>query len=119
MKLIGVVTNPSEVGTILRHLIKTGRAPAGPGLPRIEIRALAMRRVADRDQREGQGRDWKCFLRGSPSDPWIQLSWSLVTTGNSYRALHFELDPVPPALPRYDARSGASSGPCAGSHHQR
>jgi hypothetical protein len=46
MKLIGVINNPSEVGTILRHLIKTGRAPAGPGLPRIEIRALAMRRIA-------------------------------------------------------------------------
>jgi hypothetical protein len=46
MKLIAVITNPSEVGTILHHLIKTGRAPAGPGLPRIDMRALAMRRVA-------------------------------------------------------------------------
>jgi hypothetical protein len=29
MKLITVITNPSEVGTILRHLIKIGRAPPG------------------------------------------------------------------------------------------
>jgi len=29
MKLIAVITNPSEVGTILRHLIKIGRAPSG------------------------------------------------------------------------------------------
>ena len=29
MKLIAVITNPSEVGTILRHLIKIGRAPPG------------------------------------------------------------------------------------------
>ena len=29
IKLIAVITNPSEVGTILRHLIKIGRAPPG------------------------------------------------------------------------------------------
>jgi len=57
MKLIGVITNPSEVGTILRHLIKTGRAPAGPGLPRIEIRALAMRHVAAAVVRKHNGKE--------------------------------------------------------------
>jgi len=57
MKLIGVITNPSEVGTILRHLIKTGRAPAGPGLPRIEMRALAMRRVAAAVVRTHNGKE--------------------------------------------------------------
>jgi hypothetical protein len=29
MKLIAVITNPSEVATILRYLIKIGRAPPG------------------------------------------------------------------------------------------
>jgi len=29
MKLIAIITNPSEVGTILRHLLKIGRAPPG------------------------------------------------------------------------------------------
>jgi hypothetical protein len=57
MKLIAVITNPSEVGTILRHLIKTGRAPAGPGLPRIDIRALAMRRVAAAVVRKHNGKE--------------------------------------------------------------
>jgi len=57
MKLIAVITNPSEVGTILRHLIKTGRVPAGPGLPRIEIRALAMRRVAAAVVRKHNGKE--------------------------------------------------------------
>jgi len=57
MKLIGVITNPSEVGTILRHFFKTGRAPAGPGLPRIEIRALAMLRVAAAVVRKHNGKE--------------------------------------------------------------
>jgi len=29
MKLIAVITDPAEVGKILRHLVKTGRAPPG------------------------------------------------------------------------------------------
>ena len=29
MKLIAVITKPAEVGNILRHLLKTGRAPPG------------------------------------------------------------------------------------------
>jgi hypothetical protein len=29
MKLIAVITNPSEVGKLLRHLVKAGRAPPG------------------------------------------------------------------------------------------
>ncbi len=35
MKLIAVITDPAEVREILRHLIKTGRAPPGldPRLP--------------------------------------------------------------------------------------
>jgi len=57
MKLIAVITNPSEAGTILRHLIKTGRAPAGPGLPCIDIRALAMRRVAAAVVRKHNGKE--------------------------------------------------------------
>ena len=57
MKLIGVITNPSKVGTILRHLIKTGRAPVGPGLPRTEIRAPAMRRVAAAVVRKHNGKE--------------------------------------------------------------
>ena len=52
MKLIAVITNPSEVGTILRHLIKPGRAPAGPIL-----RALAMGCVAAAVVRKHNGKE--------------------------------------------------------------
>jgi hypothetical protein len=29
MKIIAIITNPSEVAKILRHLVKIGRAPPG------------------------------------------------------------------------------------------
>lgn len=107
MKLIGVITNPSEVGTIPRHLIKTGRAPAGPGLPHASrygpLRCAASlppssasttaKREScwnDRDQGEGQGRD-----HSEQPEPFLAAAVSHI----------FYLTPPSPGLPRCGLRS--------------
>ena len=41
MKVLAVITDPSEVRRILLHLIKTGLAPPGPGGLRAELISLS------------------------------------------------------------------------------